>query len=416
MRSVLILFSASTCLVFFLGYFDLTNAAYLRRLGLSELFFVILITFMAAFFEKIPSKNSKHDWTMVLMWFAGLSAIVLPHIIQPAHFHGNDYRLFVCASILWSYIPISRIVRTYGFAFSHRFVGVIVGIAILYSVVFIVLFRLGIHEKPYKSNTNYLFPGFYNIRHMGYVFAPFVALSVVYVSKIIKRGKSPYLWVYVAGLPILWSLLLWSGSRAGMLGLVLAFAFSILLSSFYRRNVTKVLIYSLLLGILVEGIYPYTSSVLGFWESLFFNQNYADADAISSGRFTLWKIALGNIRSHPILGHGVEGFGESVRAQTTSVVAQIHNAVLEQIHSGGIFAGIGVCIPIALFYMRLCLRMRDSQDWIFLATFTAITVTLTTSLLNGTLFHYRPLLQTVILFAIASYHLTLPKLGQPTEA
>jgi len=402
-RLVSIAFGTTTCLLFFLTYIHLESGAIVRREGLSEVIFALVVSICSLFVIKKIEFNFAKNWPLFLIWSGAIAALIAPHIIRPDYFYGNDHRLLACLIVLWVFIPFSILLQSLPSQFPEAFVHLMINVALLYSAVFFVAYVSGIHGPPYKSNLNYLFPGFYNIRHMGYVFAPLLAMSIVSISYVLSKPRQKIHWLYFIGLTVLFSLLLWSGSRAGMLSVLVAIAFTAFLSKISRRQIIRTFLWSFFIGLALESLYPYAGRHLGFWNALFSEQNYSNANAISSGRLDMWQLAIENIRSHPFLGYGIEGFKEYAALLPKSQATQIHNGYLEYFHAGGIFAGIGIFSVVGFYYAKLCLHLRNTSDWTLLATFTALTAVFISAFLNGVLFHYRPLMHAVLFFAIANH-------------
>jgi len=190
-----------------------------------------------------------------------------------------------------------------------------------------------------------------------------------------------------------------------MLSVLVAIGFTLLLSKTSRRQIIKTFLWSLSIGVALESLYPYGGPGLGLWEALFGRSDFSSINALSSGRLTLWQLAIENIVSHPFLGHGMESFEEYVSTQLGTRSKQVHNGYLEYLHAGGIFAALSIFGIVAFYYTKLCLYIRHTSDWTLLAVFTALTATFAFAFLDGILFYYRPLLHTVLFFAIANYRM-----------
>lgn len=405
-KFILGIFILTTAIALLSGYFSLYYSFGILFFGLAEVVFVVCVSLSSPLLLRKHRFNYRAAAPYLMAWGIALIAIVAPHILQPDHFHGSFYKLLLTLLMIWLYIPFSENLNALGADFPRKFLVAMSLMAMIYSIIYIVAFPLGFYVHPTPHPTNFTFPGFRNIRHMGYMSAPLLALSIVLAVQVSQRGRAPLFWVFGLGLPVLTSLLLWSSSRSGVLSMVLGLCFVILLSNKFRTQILLVSVCVLPVGAALTYIYPDTGSIhLGFWNLFLTPTDISNVNELSAGRIQIWQMIIENIRNHPILGHGIGGVRYFARTLLGAPATQAHNGYLEYLHAGGVFAALCIFGSISFFYAKLLLRVPGSKDIILLAAFTGITVTLIYAFLDGVLYYSKPLMQTVILFAIANYQL-----------
>jgi O-antigen ligase len=381
--------------------------AYNFNYALAELGFIFLAMPISIFAFAQSGKKFEISTLSTFLWSVAILMLVLPHLLKAPHFHGSAYHFFANTSLVSAFFLITLAVHRYGPVFSNAFFYINVEITFIYCIIFWILFSLGVYTAPNENYTSYTFPGFQNIRHMVYLIGPASVIALLLGTNLNFEPKRALFWTFALGLPVLWSLLMWSGSRAGVLSVLVSLIVTI---SFAKHNRSKLILLMAVLipvSILLSFTYPTPGPGLGFWRLFNTPSGSLSMNAISNSRIELWLLAIKDIQAHPILGYGMSGFTHSIRTYTDMPVVQAHNGYLEYIHAGGVIAGLCIFGSIGAFYVQLVRAVRQSTDIILIATFAAITATLIYAMLDGVFYHYRPLFQTAILFAFANYHLQI---------
>lgn len=195
--------------------------------------------------------------------------------------------------------------------------------------------------------------------------------------------------------------IIWSGSRTAYLGILGGLVFFI-----YCSKSLRVLALSSILvicSIVTSLFFQTNNSSLGLFRTYYKLQN--NADAISSGRLTIYKELLEYISYHPIFGYG----GEAVRQLDIYGRAQAHNSILQILIEFGVIGLI--CLIILLIKMLTkvkCHNMKKTEIFII----SVLLNILISSLFNGG-FYYAIVLALMCVFVGAFYaeNSNLRKLG-----
>lgn len=177
--------------------------------------------------------------------------------------------------------------------------------------------------------------GFTNVRAIGH-FAS-IGIAILAPFALLRRDRVAAL--AAVGSALLWSMLFWSGSRAGVVALIIPLFVVILLN----KNIILALISNVtwaVLGAIISTGYPIPGANFGIFSrakstlhTLSNNPSLDGLDRASSGRLDIWSWAIDRILEKPFTGWG---FGVMDRLPGAPDFYHTHNIVLEYAFAFGI--------------------------------------------------------------------------------
>ena len=201
-------------------------------------------------------------------------------------------------------------------------------------------------------------PGFISVRLFGAMVAPWAAIAI-YLA--VKRGDEPLYrrWIYLACI-ITSAMVVWSGTRAAVLGLIVAGGVALILDKprLRARTVLPTTAAVVMGLILAYGLLPYNDT--DFW--LIVPTDFAgDADQLASGRLQLWLATWDAFLTVPLFGAGP---GATAWILPGSVVPHIqpHNFVLEFLLNWGFLAALAACYLLAITVIAAHRAARRATD------------------------------------------------------
>jgi|GEM_PF-2688829 len=170
------------------------------------------------------------------------------------------------------------------------------------------------------------------------------------------RSKGVYASVCLA-MVALFICLLWTGSRANLVGLCVAcLAGAVLVPGFARRSLP-----ALVLTAFLAVPFALQLEIPSKGYGVFFADNNTDGlDGVdlSSGRLTLWKNTAAMIADRPLLGHG---FNQMVH-YTDNKYSEPHNAVLQFIFDFGFVGGTALIVLLLIIWWKSTKRYLGHKD------------------------------------------------------
>ena len=240
---------------------------------------------------------------------------------------------------------------------------VLVAIAVAYCVSNFRLYLqwVAVPGDPTKMDWTFSLPGYFHFRNLGFAAAPaLVCLAWLPFSSLIKAAPSncrtilqTMLWVLLA---IGWGVLVWSGSRAGVLGAFVGLGAVV----FYLRKLIpmlRVLSFSLL-ACLVGSVVslPFTVQqdswgvlrIIGLASK---NPVTQSVDAYSSGRITIWLDGLSRWADSWFWGIGPDQYAS--QPALPARILEPHNAMVDVVLESGIVGLCGLLLVVVSIFTVL---------------------------------------------------------------
>jgi O-antigen ligase len=227
-----------------------------------------------------------------------------------------------------------------------------------------------------------------NIRHLGYYSTIGSVLALGLASTAATRLPRAG---YVAAATLLLGLSFWTGSRGAIFAALAALPICAMISPIFRRpRALGIWLVSLLAGAMLAAPLPLPASNFGMQRVISSAANVeANADALSSGRLTMWRGTLLKIKQRPFFGYGESQFRSQV-PEARSAFNHPHNAPLQILLQWGV---IGLVLLLILGSM-LAFRIYSAVQAAPTPTAPAIGVmaaVLVFSLYDGTLYYPYPI-------------------------
>lgn len=238
-----------------------------------------------------------------------------------------------------------------------------------------------------------LVPAVTNVRGLGFfALAGFFAGAVLALSGNSKRST------YLLGTVISASaliMILWTGSRGGLIAVFVALSLLAILSSHFRVNLAKFSIIVFPVAVSISLLLPTVNPSYGV-ERIIFSSVGAPADSDpSSGRIEMWVGTIEKIKGRPIAGWGVEQFATAGPEKTLGF-KQPHNMILQLLFSTGILGAIAALLITLPFLPRLHWDVSTPDR---LAAWGLIAGTLTFGLYDAAFYYTYPVM--IFLIAVA---------------
>jgi O-antigen ligase len=241
----------------------------------------------------------------------------------------------------------------------------------------------GILRQTIQRDTGFVLPllrpgagygQFINKNHFAYLMEMAFGLGLGLIA--FGGVKRKHATLYVALLLPIWTALVLSNSRGGILAMILQLVIAVLMLSYFKWTTTEnaflvrasrsvairialimVLIVALGLGIIWVG----GDRLLSNFEAV--SGEFSSDPIVSSGGVTrneIWRATLKTITDHPVVGVGFGGYWIAVtahhNASGTMTPQEAHNDYLELLASGGL-----VGFAIAIWFFVIALRMIRSN-------------------------------------------------------
>ena len=199
--------------------------------------------------------------------------------------------------------------------------------------------------------------GFGNIRALGQYTGLAIAVLIFATGKALLTKAKPNIAIHFIFLTGLWSVIAWTGSRAAILSVVIAYAVVYVWA--HRFAFKELLVNSIaaVVGIALSTLYAIPNAAFGIVDRVASDATVAQSNtgdfavtlnSLSSNRFGVWSWTLENIFDHPWMGSGYL-FMISLDSNERPSVAHAHNIVLDYM--------VGFGIPVALSVLILVLTL-----------------------------------------------------------
>jgi O-antigen ligase len=197
-------------------------------------------------------------------------------------------------------------------------------------------------------------PGFSNLRHSGYFFAPAMMLCA---ARLATAPDVPRISMLLLALNT--ALSLWFGSRGPFVGLIGGLAVAAFLFPEFRRLAFSVRCgAATLAGTALSVVTP--SPKEGVFNALRrFIFGWRDTAEFSSGRTELWQDAVRMIGERPVFGHGGEQF-QYVSPRAGNFLRHPHDFVLQVIFDWGLIGGAAFLVLLALWLIAVLKTRRQA--------------------------------------------------------
>ena len=248
-----------------------------------------------------------------------------------------------------------------------------------------------------KSQWVHKLYGFGNPRSFGQYIAVaiimMIGLSPIHHSPVTKTHRKIVLFGFLV---VLWSLLMWTGSRGGFVSIIAACLVTFFLVKRLNIKLLALNIFAFISGALLSLLYHIPNHSYGILSrsadaAVSFSDTGISADSVnsvSSGRLDVWAWSIEAILSKPITGWGFLPLYEmrSIRKTITSNfpnhdlvsgipnVAHAHNIILDYATSFGIPITIAVMSLMIWSWLRALKVVKKNPDPISVTAFMLITL------------------------------------------
>lgn len=184
-------------------------------------------------------------------------------------------------------------------------------------------------------------PMFNHIRHLGY----FLCVSVIVATFWVLSSKSKWFFVSLMMYAVALGLLMWSGSRAGLLSVIVG-SCVLLIAYPLAENLGRYLKLVGAGGVALCGsiLFYANNPYMGIFSAFIRTSGAISIDGLSSGRLFIWGSLVPSIKERLWFGWGGDGF-LSIRDDSITVV-QAHNSILQLLVEWGVVFAIGMLLFI----------------------------------------------------------------------
>lgn len=237
-------------------------------------------------------------------------------------------------------------------------------------------------------------PGFANIRHTGYIFAPAIAISLASIA----AKPSEFVKTHILLIIVNSALLLWLGSRGPVFGILVAFVVCFVCFSEMRsfRFLSKAAL-AAISGALISILAPLPrhdafGALQRFWNTS------SDPGEFSSGRISFWIEAWQLIVQRPLVGYGPFQF-QIVSTNAAGIFKHPHNSILQFLFDWGVIGGLsflalmGLAVYAAFFIAK-------SPSYVRLISVMGFTTISAYSLIDGLFFYAYPIAISIVFLVI----------------
>jgi O-antigen ligase len=236
-----------------------------------------------------------------------------------------------------------------------------------------------------------------NIRHLGYYSAIGSMLALGLASTAATRLPRAG---YVAAAALFLGLSFWTGSRGAIVAALAALPICALISPIFRRpRALLIWLVSLLAGAMLAAPLPVPASNFGTQRVIASAANAeADADALSSGRVTMWRGTILKIKERPFFGYGESQFRSQV-PEARSASNHPHNAPLQILLQWGA-TGLLLLVILGGMLAPRIYRVVQTAPAVTAPAIGVIASVLVFSLYDGTLYYPYPIAMLAVSIAV----------------
>ncbi len=283
-----------------------------------------------------PVRFLLFGWLGVLVASLFYADAVLGLAVRGALFWAVHVLFFAAVAHLMS-LDRQSLVRTQSYLVILPFAASVTGLAILGFVYFTGL------DNGFRWNED--MPGFNNLRHTGYIFAPALALGLGHLAA--WPQKSPR--VHMVLLFINTTIMLWLGSRGPVLGIIFGFTVCVIFFPEMRKFLflarSAIAVGSGMLASVILPIPDKSSfgAIQRFWLK-------GTGDQMTSGRTDLWQESLELLSNKPLFGYGAHQY-QFVSDYAMGMLKHPHQSVLQFFFDWGLVGGgMFLCLFAVLLF------------------------------------------------------------------
>ena len=325
----------------------------------------------------------------ILLWiaalfFSTLMAEAIPALaVRGAGFWVVHILFFAAAAHLFYTSNAREVEVAQLFALTLCFASAATGICIS-----VFVFSIGL-DSGFNWSIN--LPGFTNLRHTGYFFAPAIALGLAHLAGKPSKFTTTHLVLLIINI----AMMLWLGSRGPVFGLMVGFAFCAL--RYFEFRSARFLWRAGLaaaIGALFSVIIPIPKG-FGFGALQRFWFSDGDVGAFSSGRTDFWIEAVELIQIKPLFGYGSHQY-QFVSEMAGGVFKHPHNSLLQCVFDWGLVGGILFIILLG-YAVYKAIGKSQGHRYVQIISAMGMISMLAYSLVDGILFYPYPIAIVLIL-------------------
>lgn len=247
-----------------------------------------------------------------------------------------------------------------------------------------------------------LVPGIPNVRGIGFFgLAGFFAGYCVYATAGGFNHPKIAHAVGVAISVVALVLIIWTGSRGGMLAIVSGTIFAFLFAPALRRSIAGFFGSALILAVLASYALPIVNENYGLMRMISSSSIIVDGGNPSAGRTQIWAGTIQKIMERPVLGWGIEQFAVSGPEETLGY-KQPHNMILQILFSVGFLGGLATLMMLLPIALRVVFDLSQPEH---VAAWGYITGTIVFGLYDAAFYYTYP----VMIFLIAAAIILTPE-------
>jgi O-antigen ligase len=201
---------------------------------------------------------------------------------------------------------------------------------------------------PQGEDWMWLVPAITNIRWIGFFalagFCGGIGALVLNDQNLIARNRMVLPLVFMA---LGWFLAVWTGSRGAILAMMIAGAFSVLVSK-DRKTLAWAIVITAMAAIAIAAILPVVHPVYGLGRMLGSAANSDNLNTLSSNRIVIWQATIEKIMLQPWLGFGIDQYRLSWPGGEIPF-RHPHQSILQLLFATGIAGAVAwtmIAIPI----------------------------------------------------------------------
>lgn len=268
----------------------------------------------------------------------------------------------------------------------------------------IALFSVTVAE-PDKFPWMLRLPSATNIRQIGNNLG---MLAVAPVALLLMNQGSTK-WRYWLAVVAILSFMLWTGSRATLLGLAIGVSAGLaaVRSVMAVRNLL-LLLTSSVAAAAVSLLFPIPHPAFGMFRMV---DSIGAQEDVSSGRWEMWANTIEQITLSPWIGYGSGRYRENMQEIYGFDYNHPHNFVLQYVYDWGLIGGLAAATLLLLLGVWIW-RSKASDPLSAFVAVTAYTTICVTAMIDSPLFHPLPI---VIAIALISPLLAKPAVQTPSS-
>lgn len=362
-----------------------------------EIGFAGFFLFEAARSYKAPILKPAVGW-LFLAWFgfATVSVVLAVHPAPALIRHAEWTTHFLFAFSLWHYLQ------------RHP-----ASIKILFLIIPVGFMLVGLNMagawlsliSPRDYNWFEGIPLVGHVRHLGYYGLAALIVSGGLLLGFGEKATWPKRLLVLGSLAICWGVLFWTGGRAAIGSGVLALAFIVWFAEKDRRaSIAGIFIVAAALGLWLSMVFLVNDPRMGFLFSL--QRTVADTSALgvdgfTTGRLTIWGVALRNLEGHFLFGLGPDGY-RFIEEHHHGI--QPHGMPVQVLVEWGLVGAVPFLILLGLVFWKGFLYLCQERDPLLrtarIIAYAVMAGSTVHSIVDGLYYHAQPLLFLFTCFAV----------------